>query len=82
MQLIVLGLVACAAACSSSYPRIGRVVGYDHIPTEYGVAVNDYNTIIDKDRVNDDDRQQDTNDNHDDTEDANDVLDILLLSLE
>ena len=78
MQLIVLGLVACAAACSSSYPRIGRVVDYDKVPTEYGEAVNDYNTIVDKDRVNDDD----INDNHDDTEDANDVLDILLLSLE
>ena len=79
MQLIVLCLVACAAACSSSYPRTGRVVGYDQIPTEYGVAVNG---IIDKDLVNDDERQQDTNDNHDKTEDANDVLDILLLSLE
>ena len=82
MQLIVLCLVACAAACSSSYPRIGRVVGYNQIPTEYGVAVNGFNTIVDKDRVNDDDRQQDTNANHDNIEDANDVLDILLLSLE
>ena len=80
MQLIVLGLVVCAAACSSSYPRIGRVVGNDQIPNEYGV--NGYNTIVDKDIVNDDDRQQDTNDNQDDIEDANDVLDILLLSLE
>ena len=82
MQLIVLGLVACAAACSSSYPRIGRVVGYDQVPTEYGVAVNGYNTIVDNGRVNDDDSQQDTNDNHDNIEDANDVLDILLLCLE
>ena len=51
MQLIVLGLAACAAASGSSFQRVWRVDGYDQVPTEYGVEVNGYNAIVDEDRV-------------------------------
>ena len=51
MQLIVLGLAACAAASGSSFQRVWRVDGYDQVPTEYGVRVNGYNAVVDEDRV-------------------------------
>ena len=51
LQLIILGLAACAAASGESYQRVWRVDGYDQVPTEYGVRVNGYNAYVDEDRV-------------------------------
>ena len=48
MQLIVLGLAACATASGSSYQRVWRQDGYDRVPTEYGVRVNGYNAYVDE----------------------------------
>ena len=47
MQLIVLGLAACAAASGESYQSIYRQDGYDRVPTTYDVRVNGYNAYVD-----------------------------------
>ena len=46
IQLIVLGLAACAAASGESYQWVNRYDGYDRVPSTYDVRVKGYNADV------------------------------------